>query len=165
MKRDLSLHGLVAGLFLILLLNACGINTPQEEGLHPVPPASMFVEQAGDFCSHAGGDKFAVGYYGSSPLDTLVYLYIVCHEKDTVYRASYPGEWFVDDTTATSDTAKVAQVHTKMRALAAGKLMPPQDSFDIAAAAGQPLFGVHLPGHVQSIVYFSAADKKVHALD
>jgi hypothetical protein len=165
MKRDLPLHSLFAALLATCLLQACGISTPQGEDLHPVLPASMFVEHEGNFCGHAGGDKFSVGYYGSNPLDTLVYLYIVCHEKDTVYRASYPGEWLLENPTQASDSAQIAAVHAKMRDMAAGKLMPPQDSFDIAAAAGQPMFGVNLPGHVQSIVYYSPTDKKVHALD
>ena len=162
MKRAMPHFLLLA---LLLFCAACGINSSRPGDLKPVLPASMFVEHEGSFCDRSGHDKFAVGYYGTQPLDTLIYLYIVCHQKDTVYRAEYPAAWFLENATAGNDSAQVAQVHATMRALAEGKLMPPRDSFDLTAAGDQPLFGIDLHGHLQSVLYFSAADRHVHVLD
>ncbi len=162
MKRILPHFLLLA---LLLCFAACGINSSRPEDLKPVLPASMFVEHEGSFCDHSSHDKFAVGYYGTHPLDTLVYLYIVCHQKDTIYRAEYPADWFLENAATGNDSAQVAQVHAKMRALAEGKLMPPRDSFDLTAAGEQPLFGIDLPGHLQTVLYYSAADHHVHTLE
>ncbi len=155
----------LVALLALLFLGACGLSRPQGEDLDPVMPASMFVEYEVSFCDAQGKDKFAVGYYGTDPLDTLIHLYIVCHQKDTIYRAAYPGEWFLENPDVGTDSAKVARIHAQMRALAEGKLMPPRDSFDLAAAGAQPTFGIDLPGHLMSVLYYSPADHKVHALE
>lgn len=165
MKRKTPQHLLLVALLAVLTFTRCGLKTPQTDEMNPVLPASMFVEHDGSFCDGSAKDKFAVGYFGTDPLDTLVYLYIVCHQKDTVYRAQFPGEWFLESDDTSSDSAQVAHVQSKMRALAEGRLMPPKDSFDVAAAGKQPLFGIDLHGHLQSILYFSPDDHKVHALE
>jgi hypothetical protein len=164
MKRTAHHYLALAVLLMMLLLPACGLQKGQPDDLRPVAPASMFVEHEGSFCDGSSRDKFAVGYYGPDPLDTLIYLYIVCHDKDTVYRASYPAEWFLD-ATAADDSAKVSQVQQKMRALAEGKLMPPLDSLDVTAAGKQALFGIDLGAHLQTVVYYSPADHKVHTIN
>ncbi len=164
MKRKLPHYILLVALLATVYLSGCGLPSPATEILNPVKPASMFVEYEGHFCDASGKDKFAVGYFGTDPLDTLVYIYIVCHQKDTVYEAAYPGKWFLENADAGTDSANVAHVHSKMRALAEGKLMPPLDSFEVAIAGSQPLFGIDLPGHLQSVLYYSQADHKVHEL-
>jgi hypothetical protein len=164
MKRKMPHYISLAALLVTMCCYGCGLTSPDKETLAPVMPASMFVEHEGHFCDGSGKDKFTVGYFGTDPLDTLVYLYIVCHQKDTVYEAAYPGKWFLENANAGTDSANVARVHSKMRALAEGKLMPPLDSFEVAVAGSQPLFGIDLPGHLQSVLYYSQADHKVHEL-
>jgi hypothetical protein len=168
MKRTAHLCFALTALLMMLLLPACGLQKGPPEGLHPVAPASMFVEHEGNFCDGTSQDKFAVGYYGSDPLDTLIYLYIVCHQKDTIYRATYPALWFLEDAVgeanAVSDSVQVAELQAKMRALAEGKLLPPLDSIDVTPAGKQHLFGVDLGSHVQEVLYYSMADHKVHSL-
>lgn len=143
----------------MLTLTSCGGSTVTTEELRPVQPASMFVEHDGSFCDDSGKDKFSVGYYGLDPLDTLMYLYIICHQKDTVYRAVYPGDWFLGNGVAADSAAQITAVHNQMHALVEGKLMPPADSLYMEEAFGRPMLGIYLPGHVMKAVYYSQLEK------
>jgi hypothetical protein len=145
-------------LLALLGLWACGAGGNSPTDLPPVPPASMFVEHLGPFCDASAQDRFSAGYYGTNPLDTLIYLYIVCHKVDTVYRTHFPAAWLTENDT-TSDG--VARVQAQMHALVQGKLAPSPDSTILAAAGGQQVFGMEIPGHFKRQLYFSAQNHRV----
>lgn len=147
-----------------LLLAACGGNTIDTSGLKPVPPASMFVEHLAPFCREDTPDKFTAGYFGSSPLDTTIYFYIICHRGDTVFRDQWPGKWLLSPHSQGDAATQVAQAHQTLHELVEGKLAPPKDSAATAVASRQPVFGYRLQGHRDTLVYFSQEAGRVAAL-
>jgi hypothetical protein len=147
------------------MLAACGGNAIDEGNLKPVPPSSMFIERPIAFCGESASDKFTIGYFGTRPQDSSIFVHVICHQRDTVFQEAYPGEWFLDSPAPASDSDRVQAIQSKMRALADGKLTPAIDDADALAAGEQAIIGWELPGHVRRLMYFSPADHKVHALD
>lgn len=123
----------------------------------------MFVEHQAPFCEPGHQDIFSAGYYGSHPLDTAVYFYIVCSKGDTVFRDQWPSDWLVQDSAA-HDSIQVSQLHQALRELVEGKLDAHRDSLDHSAAGSQPVFSYHLGGHRDTIIYYSPERHRVMPL-
>lgn len=123
----------------------------------------MFVEQLSPFCTHDTSDKFTAGYFGTHPLDTTVYFYVVCHKGDTLYRDQWPSTWMLSDSLK-PDSTKITALHQALHALVEGKLDPRTDSLDTRPLDGQPLFGYRLPQHPAKFLYYALSDHKVHQL-
>ena len=145
---------LIAGLF-----QACGTGFVKPV-VDPVLPASMFVEAKGAFCDASLEDKFTLGYYGANPLDTTMYFYIICHAKDTVYRADWPSIWMLDDNLQGSDSLKIQILHQKMYDLVGGKMNFVPDTTALLPPSNQPEFNFDLNGHFTRRLYFSKELKK-----
>lgn len=123
----------------------------------------MFVEHESPFCEPGHQDIFSAGYYGSHPLDTAVYFYIVCGKGDTVFRDQWPSTWLLQDSAA-HDSVRVSQLHQALRLLVEGKLASIPDSLNHSAAGSQPIFGYHLGQHHDTIIYYSPERHSVMAL-
>jgi hypothetical protein len=147
-----------------LLLTACTNSEVDTAGLKPVQPASMFVEHMAPFCGTQFPDKFTAGYYGSNPLDTTIYFYIVCHQGDTVYRDQWPGAWMKNPNATDPDSIQIARVHDSLHQLVEGRLSQPKDSLNLEPAGKQPIFGYSIGDNHAAFLYYSAADRQVHKL-
>lgn len=161
MPKSWSLAALVVG----LMLSACGGGVTIDPGsLKPVPPASMFVEHLAPFCGHDMPDKFTAGYFGSNPLDTTIYFYIVCHKGDTVYRDQWPGAMMASHDDTRPDSLRILSLQEALHTLVEGKLVPPLDSLDLSPAGKQPVFGYMLGEEPEKYIYYSLEDHSVHKL-
>jgi hypothetical protein len=120
----------------------------------------MFIEQEQAFCGHAGTDRFSLGYYGSNPIDTTMYFYIICKKGDTIFRDEWPGKWFLTEENSLADSAKIAEIHRKMHLLIEGKL-PVSDSVIPTPTGGPIVFSYNVQGHFGRNIYYSAAEHRV----
>lgn len=160
MTSRFSIHCLLFALSVVGFVTACG-NAPQQESFKPVPPASMFVEHMAAFCAPTEQDKFTAGYYGDNPLHTMIYFYIICHEKDTTYHAEWEGNAFLAEDEGTADTSRINHIHHALHDLVEGKLAPPRDSVDLKPAGNQPIFGYSLANGKKALLYYASDKKRV----
>jgi hypothetical protein len=158
----MPITALLLFLSLSLLLVACRNSSVETEGLKPVPPSSMFVEHLTPFCGTSAPDKFTAGYYGSSPLDTTIYFYIVCHKGDTVYRDQWPGASMLPADTQGNDSIKIAHVHDALHQLVEGKLAPTDDSLAASVPETQRRFRYAIGTQPAVLVYYTAQGLQVH---
>ncbi len=145
---------------LCLTLAACGGAAVDPSALKPVPPASMFVEHNAPFCGGELADKFTAGYFGESPLDTLIYFYIVCHKGDTIYKDEWEGEWLLPEGKNASDKDAIAAVHNAMHEIVEGKRAPQPDSVDMERAHSQPTFGYTIRDNRSTLLYYSQEEHR-----
>ncbi|MEY3442009.1 MAG: hypothetical protein RLZZ519_290 [Bacteroidota bacterium] len=150
---------LFAGIF-CLTLAACGGSAVDSDALKPVPPASMFVEHLAPFCGAELPDKFTAGYFGESPLDTLVYFYIVCHKGDTIYSDEWEGEWLLPEGKSASDKDAIQSVHAAMHEIVEGKTAPQPDSVSMERANSQPTFGYTIRDNRSTLLYYSQEEHR-----
>lgn len=148
---------LFAGI-LCLTLAACGGAAVDPGSLKPVPPSSVFFEHNAPFCGADLPDKFTAGYFGESPLDTLIYFYIVCHKGDTIYRDEWDGEWLLPEGKNAADNDAIAAVHNAMHEIVEGKRAPKPDSVDMERVNSQPVFGYTIRDNRSTLLYYSQED-------
>ncbi|HEX2899149.1 MAG TPA: hypothetical protein VHS96_05440 [Bacteroidia bacterium] len=160
MASTLRKYWLLFALIGSFVFAACGSNGTATENLKPVLPASMFVEHLAPFCGGDLPDKFTAGYFGDSPLDTIVYFYIVCHKGDTVYSDEWDGEWLLPEGKKVSDKDAVASVHAAMHEIVEGKRAPNPDSVNAEKAGSQPVFGYVIGYKRSALLYYSQEEHR-----
>lgn len=146
-------------LLLLLLLSACGGPSGVPDDKVPVPAASMFFEKEHLFSHPSMPDKFLLGYYGHSLLDTSVQFFILNAANDTIFRDQWEARLFLDSSSTTlSDSVAEQMVMEQMRSLLDKQMPMAHTGGDSILPANSFSYGVGGYGHV---LEWSAEQQKV----